>query len=243
MSHSKLLQGVILSFIRKWIVKFLNLLEVPYRVIDVATGDLGASATRKFDCEAWMPGQGKYREVTLNKRQAANLETMMDQMGQGDTQTLALIIKADVQGSAEVLADTLSKLSEERVKVRIIHTGVGAINESDVLLATASKAIIIGFNVKPEGRDIALFKLEDGVFAIDNLCTHGNAQLCDGFMEGSHVECPFHQALFDVRDGSVQCDADPAGVEDAGAADGKAPARHNRTFKSPATAVKRNGWN
>ena len=62
-----------------------------------------------------------------------------------------------------------------------------------------------GFNVKPEGLDIALFKLEEGVFAIDNLCTHGNAQLCDGFMEGSHVECPFHQALFDVRDGSVQC--------------------------------------
>jgi len=71
-------------------------------------------------------------------------------MAEGQLKELAIIIKADVQGSAEVLADTLAKLSEERVKVRIIHSGVGAINESDVLLASASKAIIIGFNVKPD---------------------------------------------------------------------------------------------
>ena len=57
----------------------------------------------------------------------------------------------------------------------------------------------------PEGHDIAVFKLDDGVYAIDNLCSHGNATLCDGFVEGHHVECPFHQALFDVRDGSVHC--------------------------------------
>ena len=63
-----------------------------------------------------------------------------------------------------------------------------------------------GIAVTPEGQDIALFKLEDGsVYAINNLCTHGNAKLCDGFVEGHHVECPFHQALFDVRDGSVGC--------------------------------------
>ena len=60
------------------------------------------------------------------------------------------MVKADVQGSAEVLADTLAKLSDEKVKVRIIHSGVGAINESDVLLASASNAIIIGFNVRPD---------------------------------------------------------------------------------------------
>ena len=78
------------------------------------------------------------------------LESLQQQMAEGQLKELAIIIKADVQGSAEVLADTLSKLSEERVKVRIIHTGVGAINESDVLLATASQAIIIGFNVKPD---------------------------------------------------------------------------------------------
>ena len=63
-----------------------------------------------------------------------------------------------------------------------------------------------GIAVAPEGQDIALFKLDDGgVYAINNLCSHGNAKLCDGFVEGHHVECPFHQALFDVRDGSVSC--------------------------------------
>ncbi len=62
-----------------------------------------------------------------------------------------------------------------------------------------------GIAVTPQGRDIALFKLEDGVYAIDNLCSHGNARLCDGFVDGHQVECPFHQALFDVRDGSVAC--------------------------------------
>jgi naphthalene 1,2-dioxygenase system ferredoxin subunit len=63
----------------------------------------------------------------------------------------------------------------------------------------------VGVAVTPGGRDIAVFKLDDGVWAIDNLCSHGNARLCDGFVEGHQVECPFHQALFDVRDGSVAC--------------------------------------
>ena len=63
---------------------------------------------------------------------------------------LPVIIKADVQGSAEVLGDTLTKLTDEKVKIRIIHSGVGAINESDVLLASASNAIVIGFNVRPD---------------------------------------------------------------------------------------------
>jgi translation initiation factor IF-2 len=63
---------------------------------------------------------------------------------------MPIIIKADVQGSAEVLADTLTKLSDEKVKIKIMHAGVGAINESDVLLASASNAIVIGFNVRPD---------------------------------------------------------------------------------------------
>jgi translation initiation factor IF-2 len=78
------------------------------------------------------------------------LESLQQQMAEGGMKELPIIIKADVQGSAEVLADTLTKLSDERVKIRIIHTGVGAVNESDVLLATASNAIIIGFNVRPD---------------------------------------------------------------------------------------------
>jgi len=89
------------------------------------------------------------------------LESLQQQMAEGQLKELAIIIKADVQGSAEVLSDTLSKLSEERVKVRIIHSGVGAINESDVLLATASKAIIIGFNVKPDRSAAEVAERED----------------------------------------------------------------------------------
>jgi translation initiation factor IF-2 len=78
------------------------------------------------------------------------LESLQQQMAVGDVKELPIIIKADVQGSAEVLADTLSKLSDDKTKIKIIHSAVGAINESDVLLATASNAIIIGFNVRPD---------------------------------------------------------------------------------------------
>jgi len=78
------------------------------------------------------------------------LESLQAQISEGGMKELPIIIKADVQGSAEVLADTLAKLSDEKVKIRIIHAGVGAINESDVLLASASNAIIIGFNVRPD---------------------------------------------------------------------------------------------
>ena len=78
------------------------------------------------------------------------LESLQAQIADGAMKELPVIVKADVQGSAEVLGDTLTKLSDEKVKIRIIHSGVGAINESDVLLATASNAIVIGFNVRPD---------------------------------------------------------------------------------------------
>jgi len=95
--------------------------------------------------------QAQQKEKSLGgKSSRLTLESLQQQMAEGGMKELPLIIKADVQGSAEVLADTLAKLTDERVKVRIIHTGVGAINESDVLLATASNAIIIGFNVRPD---------------------------------------------------------------------------------------------
>jgi translation initiation factor IF-2 len=94
--------------------------------------------------------QGKYREVTLNKRQAAKLENMFENMGQGEAQTLALIIKADVQGSQEALASSLLKLSTDEVRVQIVHAAVGGISESDVNLAIASKAVIVGFNVRAD---------------------------------------------------------------------------------------------
>lgn len=62
-----------------------------------------------------------------------------------------------------------------------------------------------GVAVTPEGQDIALFSVAGEVFAIDNLCSHGNAKLCEGFVEGDRVECPFHQAQFNLRDGRVHC--------------------------------------
>jgi translation initiation factor IF-2 len=85
------------------------------------------------------------------------LESLQAQIAEGGMKELPIIIKADVQGSAEVLADTLTKLSDEKVKIRIIHSGVGAVTESDVLLGTASKAVIIAFNVRPDrnAEDIA----------------------------------------------------------------------------------------
>ena len=78
------------------------------------------------------------------------LESLQAQIAEGGMKELPIIIKTDVQGSAEVLADTLTKLTDEKVKIRIIHSGVGAVNESDVLLASASNAIIIAFNVRPD---------------------------------------------------------------------------------------------
>jgi translation initiation factor IF-2 len=94
--------------------------------------------------------QGKYREVTLNKRQAAKLEGMFESMGEGAAQTLSLIVKADVQGSQEALAQSLLKLSTPEVKVQIVHGAVGGISESDINLAIASKAVIIGFNTRAD---------------------------------------------------------------------------------------------
>ena len=95
--------------------------------------------------------QAQTKERVLGTKGARlTLESLQMQLAEGGIKELPLIIKADVQGSAEVLADTLDKLSDERVKIKIIHSAVGAINESDVLLATASNAIIIGFNVRPD---------------------------------------------------------------------------------------------
>jgi translation initiation factor IF-2 len=94
--------------------------------------------------------QGKFRDVKLAKKQAANLETILDQMTEAEVKTLALIIKADVQGSQEALVQSLQKLSTAEVKVNVIHGAVGAISESDVHLAQASKAVIIGFNTRAD---------------------------------------------------------------------------------------------
>jgi translation initiation factor IF-2 len=93
--------------------------------------------------------QGKFRDVRLAKQQAAKLENIFENMGDG-VQTLSLIIKSDVQGSQEALAAAMQKLSNEEVKVNIVHAAVGAITESDINLAIASKAVVIGFNVRAD---------------------------------------------------------------------------------------------
>src|SRR5579883_999731 len=92
----------------------------------------------------------KAREAALAKSSRLTLEQLHKQMEAGEVKELPIILKTDVGGSAEVLTETLRKLSNDKVKVNVIHSGVGAINESDVLLASASNAIIIGFNVRPE---------------------------------------------------------------------------------------------
>ncbi|NBS64402.1 MAG: translation initiation factor IF-2 [Betaproteobacteria bacterium] len=94
--------------------------------------------------------QGKFRDVKLAKRQAAKLENMLEQMAEGDVKTLPLIIKADVQGSQEALAHAMLKLGTDEVRITVVHQAVGGITESDVNLATASKAVIIGFNVRAD---------------------------------------------------------------------------------------------
>ena len=94
--------------------------------------------------------QGKFRDVKLARQQAAKLENMFDAIGEGEVKTLALIIKADVQGSQEALSHAMLKLANDEVKVAIVHGQVGGITESDVNLAVASKAVIIGFNVRAD---------------------------------------------------------------------------------------------
>lgn len=96
--------------------------------------------------------QGKYRDVKLARQQAANLENMFDHMNEGEIKTLALIVKADVQGSQEALVQSLLKLTNEEVRVNVIHAGVGAISESDINLAQASSAVVIGFNVRADAQ-------------------------------------------------------------------------------------------
>ena len=94
--------------------------------------------------------QGKFRDVKLAKQQAAKLENMFENMGEGEVKNLPLIIKTDVQGSQEALVGSLQKLSTSEVRVQIVHAAVGGISESDVNLAVASKAVIIGFNARAD---------------------------------------------------------------------------------------------
>src|SRR5207244_11690200 len=126
-------------------VEVLGLTELPQ------PGDVFqvADAAKARQIAAFREEQAKNRALGA-KGGRLTLESLQAQIAEGGMKELPIIIKADVQGSAEVLADTLAKLSDEKVKIRIIHAGVGAVNESDVLLASASNAIVIAFNVRPD---------------------------------------------------------------------------------------------
>jgi translation initiation factor IF-2 len=126
-------------------VEIQGLSEVP-----VAGEELMVLADEKRAREIAQFRQGKYRGVKLAKQQAAKLENMFEHMAEGEVGILSLIVKSDVQGSAEAISQSLQKLSTNEVKVNLIHGGVGAITESDVNLALASKAIIIGFNTRAD---------------------------------------------------------------------------------------------
>jgi translation initiation factor IF-2 len=126
-------------------VEIQGLSDVP-----AAGDDAMALADEKKAREIALFRQGKFRDVRLAKQQAAKLESMFEQMGEGETKTLAIIIKADVQGSQEALAHALAKLSNDEVKVNVIHAAVGGISESDVNLAQASRAVIVGFNTRAD---------------------------------------------------------------------------------------------
>jgi len=126
-------------------VEIQGLSEVPE-----AGEELMVLADEKRAREIALFRQGKYRGVKLAKQQAAKLENMFEQMAEGEVRTLSLIVKADVQGSAEAIAQSLQKLSTDEVKVNLIHSAVGGITESDINLALASKAIVIGFNTRAD---------------------------------------------------------------------------------------------
>jgi len=127
-------------------VEIQGLSEVPR-----AGEEMVVLADEKKAREVALFRQGKYREVKLSKQRAANLENMFSNMGEaGGKKTLALLIKSDVQGSQEALAHALTRLATEEVKVSVVHAGVGGITESDVNLALASGAVIIGFNARAD---------------------------------------------------------------------------------------------
>jgi len=126
-------------------VEIQGLTEVP-----VAGEKIVAMADERKAREIGQFRQGKYRDVKLAQQQATKLENMFDQMTEGEVKVLPIIIKTDVQGSQEALTQSLQKLSTNEVRVQVIHGAVGSVSESDINLATASKAIIVGFNVRSD---------------------------------------------------------------------------------------------
>jgi translation initiation factor IF-2 len=128
-------------------VEIQGLTEVP-----VAGEEVMVMADERKAREIGLFRQGKFRDVKLAKQQAAKLENMFENMGEGEVKNLPVIVKTDVQGSQEALVGSLQKLSTSEVRVQVVHAAVGGITESDVNLAVASKAVIIGFNTRADAQ-------------------------------------------------------------------------------------------
>ena len=126
-------------------VEIMGLSEVP------ASGDIfNAVSDERLARELVEQRKDEAKEEMFNKYQKVTLDNLFDQMNEGELKTLKIIVKADVQGSVEAVTQSLEKLSNEEVRVRVIHGAVGAVSENDVMLADASNAIIVGFNVRPD---------------------------------------------------------------------------------------------
>ncbi len=126
-------------------VEITGLAETPS-----AGDDFDAVSDERLARELVEQRKQKIKDAAFNSRQQITLDNLFSQLGEGDLKELNIIIKADVQGSVEAVRESLVKLSNDEVKVSVVHGAVGAINESDVMLAQASGAIIVGFNVRPD---------------------------------------------------------------------------------------------
>ena len=145
--------------------------------------------------------QGRFKEVKLAKQQKAKLESMFNRMQEGEVKSLNLVVKADVQGSVEALSDSLEKLSTSEVSVKVVHGMVGGINESDVNLAMASNAIIVGFNVRAdatarklienEGVDVHYYNV---IYDVVDLVKSAMSGMLSPILKEEHV------GLVEVRD-------------------------------------------
>ena len=128
--------------------------------VPVAGDEVNVVADERKAREIALFRQGKFKEVKLARQQKAKLENVFDRMGEEEVQTLNLLVKADVQGSVEALSESLERLSQEGIEVRVVHGMVGGISESDVNLAMASQAIIIAFNVRADAAARRLIESE-----------------------------------------------------------------------------------
>jgi len=169
--------------------------------VPVAGDEIVAVADERKAREIAMHRQSKFKEVKMAQQQKAKLESMFNRMEEGEVQALNLLVKADVQGSVEALSDSLEKLTTDEVTVKVVHGMVGGINESDVNLALASGAIIVGFNVRADATARKLIEAEDVDVRYHNVI-YDVVDLVKAAMTGllSPVIQEKHVGLVEVRD-------------------------------------------